>query len=61
VCCGDGRRESNTKLRALAKQLLAEIATLPPPSVEVQGAFDHLLLTAHERILGEPTHNLVAG
>jgi ANTAR domain len=46
-------QESNTKLRALAKQLLAEIATLPPPSAEVQSAFDHLLLTVQERILGE--------
>jgi hypothetical protein len=47
-------QETNTKLRALAKQLLAEIATLPPPSAEVQSAFDHLLLTAHERIEGDP-------
>jgi ANTAR domain/PAS fold len=47
-------QESNTKLRALAKQLLAEIATLPPPSAEVQSAFDHLLLTVQERIPGEP-------
>ena len=28
-------QETNTKLRALAKQLIAEIATLPPPSAEV--------------------------
>jgi hypothetical protein len=47
-------QETNTKLRALAKQLLDEIATLPPPSAEVQSAFDHLLLTVHERIPGEP-------
>lgn len=47
-------QESNTKLCALAKQLIAEIATLPPPSAEVQSAFDHLLLTVHERIPGEP-------
>lgn len=46
-------QETNTKLRALAKQLLDEIATLPPPSAEVQSAFDHLLLTVHERIPGE--------
>jgi len=43
-------QETNTKLRALAKQLLVEIATLPAPSAEVQSAFDHLLLTVHERI-----------
>jgi len=47
-------QETNTKLRALAKQLIVEIATLPPPSAEVQSAFDHLLLTVHERIPGEP-------
>src|SRR6202011_4234196 len=47
-------QETNPKLRALAKQLIAEIATLPPPSAEVQSAFDHLLLTVHERIPGEP-------
>jgi hypothetical protein len=46
-------QETNTKLRALAKQLIAEIATLPPLSAEVQSAFDHLLLTVHERIPGE--------
>lgn len=46
-------QETNTKLRALAKQLIAEIATLPPPSADVQSAFDHLLLTVHERIPGE--------
>ena len=46
-------QETNTKLRALARQLIVEIATLPPPSAEVQSAFDHLLLTVHERIPGE--------
>lgn len=46
-------QHTNTKLRALAKQLIDEIATLPPPSAEVQSAFDHLLLTVHERIPGE--------
>lgn len=47
-------QDTNTKLRSLAKQLVAEIATLPPPSPDVQSAFDHLLLTVHERIPGEP-------
>ena len=46
-------QETNTKLRSLAKQLIAEIATLPPPSVDVQSAFDHVLLTVHERIPAE--------
>src|SRR5271165_1340469 len=47
-------QETNTKLRALAKQLIAEIPTLPAPSAEVQSAFDHLLLTVQEHIPGEP-------
>jgi hypothetical protein len=47
-------QETNTKLRALAKQLLEEVTTLPPPSPEVQSVFDHLLLTVHQRIPGEP-------
>jgi ANTAR domain/PAS fold len=47
-------QETNAKLRALAKQLIVEIATLPTPSADVQSAFDHLLLTVHERIPGEP-------
>jgi ANTAR domain-containing protein/PAS domain-containing protein len=46
-------QETNTKLRELARELLVEIATLPPPSADVQSAFDHLLLTVHERIRGE--------
>jgi AmiR/NasT family two-component response regulator len=47
-------QETNTKLRTLAKQLIAEIPTLPPPSADVQSAFDHVLLTAHHHIPGEP-------
>ena len=43
-------QETNTKLRALAKQLVGEVATLPPPSADVQSQFDHLLLTVHERL-----------
>lgn len=43
-------QETNTKVRALAKQLIAEVATLPSPSATVQSQFDHLLLTVHERI-----------
>ena len=46
-------QETNTKLRALAKQLLAEVATLPPPTAAVQSQVDHLLLTVHERIPAE--------
>ncbi len=47
-------QETNTKLRALAKQLIEDVVSLPPPSATVQGQFDHLLLTAHERIPAEP-------
>ncbi|MBF6184251.1 MULTISPECIES: PAS and ANTAR domain-containing protein [Nocardia] len=42
-------QETNTKLRALAAQLLADIGAVPVP-VGVRSHFDHLLLTAHERI-----------
>ncbi|WP_231989618.1 PAS and ANTAR domain-containing protein [Mycobacterium sp. 852002-51057_SCH5723018] len=46
-------QETNVKLRALAKQLLAEVATLPSPTATTQNQFDHLLLTVHERIPSE--------
>ncbi len=48
-------QETNVKLRALAKQLLVEVATLTTPAAAVQNQFDHLLLTVHERIPAEPT------
>ncbi len=47
-------QETNVKLRALAKQLLDDMATLPAPAAAVQSQFDHLLLTVHERISPEP-------
>jgi hypothetical protein len=47
-------QETNVKLRALAKQLLTEVATLPAPVAALQSQFDHLLLTVHERIPPEP-------
>ena len=37
-------QETNTKLRSLAKQLLADVATLPPQAAAVQSQVDHLLL-----------------
>jgi hypothetical protein len=46
-------QETNTKLRSLAKQLIAEIAAQPPPSADTQAAFDHVLLTVHSRIPSE--------
>lgn len=45
-------QETNTKLRALATQVVEELTALPPAAT-LQSQFDHLLLTAHERV-GEP-------
>ena len=49
-------QETNTKLRSLARQLVNEVATLPPPSSDLQSQFDHLLLTVHSRVPAEPDH-----
>ncbi|OBH11643.1 MULTISPECIES: PAS and ANTAR domain-containing protein [unclassified Mycobacterium] len=46
-------QETNVKLRALARQLLAEVATLEGSTAALQSQFDHLLLTVHERISAE--------
>ncbi|OBG71022.1 transcription antitermination regulator [Mycobacterium sp. E2462] len=43
-------QETNVKLRALARQLLVEVTSLPSPTALQQSEFDHLLLTVHERI-----------
>ena len=48
-------QETNVKLRALAKQLLAEANVLESPTATIQSQFDHLLLTVHERIPAEPS------
>jgi hypothetical protein len=48
-------QETNIKLRALARQLLEEVATLTNASAAAQSQFDHLLLTVHERIADEST------
>jgi hypothetical protein len=48
-------QDTNTKLRSLAQQLIAEVSDLPAASADVQAAFDHLLLTVHQRIEGEST------
>jgi hypothetical protein len=47
-------QETNTKLRALAAQLVEEVPGLPPMSAATQGKFDHLLLTVHERVSADP-------
>lgn len=43
-------QETNTKLRALAEQLVTELPDLSSPGPESVIEFDHLLLTLHERI-----------
>ncbi len=43
-------QETNTKIRDLAAQLIAELPTLPQASPQTVNEFDHLLLTAHSRI-----------
>lgn len=43
-------QENNTKLRALAAQLVAELGTLTSVSAALRTQFDHLILTVHERI-----------
>jgi len=48
-------QETNVKVRSLATQIIEEISTLTSPSPVVQSQFDHLLLTAHERIPPEST------
>jgi hypothetical protein len=47
-------QETNIKLRVLAKQLVDEVVSLPPPSASVQSQFDHVLLTVHERVSAQP-------
>lgn len=46
-------KDTNTKLRELAQQLVCEIATLAPVARSVQSEFDHLLLKLHERVPAE--------
>ncbi|WP_373864777.1 PAS and ANTAR domain-containing protein [Nocardia pseudovaccinii] len=43
-------QETNIKLRVLAEQLIAELATVPAPEPATRATFDHVLLTLHERI-----------
>jgi ANTAR domain/PAS fold len=42
-------QQTNVKLRVLAKMLVDQLSTLPPVPTALQGQFDHLLLTVHER------------
>lgn len=43
-------QECNTKLRALATQLVAELDSVASVSAALRTEFDHLLLTVHQRI-----------
>jgi hypothetical protein len=43
-------QENNTKLRALAGQLVAELETLTSVTAALRTEFDHLMLTVHERV-----------
>lgn len=43
-------QETNTKLRALAVQLMEELPMLPPVGARTRTAADHILLTIHLRI-----------
>ncbi|WP_460724050.1 PAS and ANTAR domain-containing protein [Nocardia heshunensis] len=47
-------QETNTKLRALAGQLVAELETISFTSPAAQNRFDHVLLTVHERVPPDP-------
>ncbi|MBL1074132.1 PAS and ANTAR domain-containing protein [Nocardia sp. 2] len=46
-------QETNTKLRTLAQQLVAEISAMGGTAVELRTRFDHLLLTVHQRMRPE--------
>ncbi|MGV9664525.1 PAS and ANTAR domain-containing protein [Nocardia niigatensis] len=43
-------QETNTKLRALAAQLMEDLQSLADSAMPIRTHFDHLLLTAHERV-----------
>ncbi|WP_006245730.1 ANTAR domain-containing protein [Mycolicibacterium tusciae] len=43
-------QETNTKLRALATQLVTELDTLGSVTAALRTEFDHLILTVHERV-----------
>ncbi|MBF6352397.1 PAS and ANTAR domain-containing protein [Nocardia flavorosea] len=43
-------QETNTKLRALAQRLVAELSAIEHATPALRTEFDHILLTVHERI-----------
>lgn len=46
-------QETNVRLRTLAEQLVADITSGPGTEAMSRGAFDHLLMTLHERVAGD--------
>jgi hypothetical protein len=52
-------QETNTKLLTLADHLLEEVGTLKQDdqSLPLRATFDHLLLTAHQRIRAKASEN----
>ncbi len=46
-------QETNVKLRALAEQLVTEITSGPGTEAMSREDFDHLLMTLHERVVGD--------
>ena len=49
-------QHTNTKVRALATQIVDELATVDFKPDDLRRSFDHLLLTAHERIDRDVDH-----
>jgi ANTAR domain/PAS fold len=45
-------QQTNTKVRALAEQLIGDLTTLTPPGA-LRSEFDHLFLTVHQRVPAE--------
>ncbi|MFI5507701.1 PAS and ANTAR domain-containing protein [Mycobacterium sp. NPDC051804] len=46
-------QENNTKLRALATQLVSELDALTSATSALRTEFDHLIMTVHERVNGD--------
>jgi hypothetical protein len=44
-------QQTNTKLRALAVQIVAELGTLQHQPDALRREFDHLLLSVHQRVV----------
>jgi ANTAR domain len=50
-------QETNTKLRTLAEQLLADVHALKQNDSPDRATFDRLLLTAHQRVKANAAHD----